>query len=194
MDHQYWIPTVSRGSQFMDVYSAMLADGIIFINAPIDQRLAGLVASSLLTIQSRTGEARPPKIYLNTKRGDIVSAMSVVDIVEHYKKKNISIQTVGLGELGAAASLILCAGTKGQRRAASHAQLSLHVGLDQFDLPNIKSTDMQTRQGERLKSTMIKLLANYSGNDEALFRVRVSSEDFMTAEQAKKEGMVDDII
>ena len=136
MEAQYWIPMVRRGSQYLDVYSSMLEDGIIFVNAPIDQRIAGLATSSLLHHAARGENTGCAKMYLNTKQGDIVSAMSIVDIIELYKRRNVEIQTLGFGEAGVAACLILASGTPRQRKVAAHCQLSLDLGLDHLDLPN----------------------------------------------------------
>lgn len=193
MDAQYWIPTVSQDGRFLDIYSAMLADGIIFVNAPINQRVAGLVASSLLHIDRLARASKQAKLYLNSKEGDLVAAMSIVDIMEHYKKK-VPLHTVGLGELGIAGSVILAAGSKGCRRAASHAKLSLYVGLSHFDFPNIQSAEMKSSQGEGIKQEMIAMLAHYSGQDPMFFRMRLNSEQYLTASEAIKFGLIDEAI
>lgn len=194
MEAQYWIPTVRRGSQYLDVYSSMLEDGIIFVNAPIDQRIAGLVTSSLLHHAAHGENTRSAKVYLNTKQGDIVSAMSIVDIIELYKKKKVEIQTLGLGEVGVAACLILAAGTPGQRKVARHCQLSLYLGLDSLDLPNLKGADMQLREAERIKAQFLDILERYTGTSVDRFRVRIGSEEYLNADDAQRLCLVDELI
>lgn len=194
MDAQFWTPTVNHHGQYLDVYSSMLADGIIFVNAPINQRIAGLVTSSLLHINSNTDTAKKPKIYLNTRKGDIVSALSIVDIIEFYKSKNIQIQTIGFGEVGIAAALILAAGTKGFRKLAKHAQVSLYLGLDSLDFEVIKSTQAQERQETKLRKKSNELFAQYTGQDISVFRNLTGAEKYLDAKEVKGIGLIDDFI
>jgi len=194
MEAQFWTPTVSHHGQYLDVYSSMIADGIIFVNAPIDQRIAGLVTSTLLHISSNTDSAQKPKIYLNTRKGNITSAMSIVDIIEFFKNKNIPIQTVAFGEIGVAAALILAAGTKGMRKIARHAQASLYLGLESLDIEVIKSTEAQGRQESQLRRLTNELLAKYSGQDINIFRNLTGAEQYLEADKAKNIGLVDDFV
>ena len=94
----------------------------------------------------------------------------------------------------APAALIIAAGAKGWRGLAPHSQVSLYVGLDQFDLPNIKSGEMRSKQGERVKSDFVRMFAAYTGQDPALFRVRMNSEEYLDAEQAKALGIADRLV
>jgi len=194
MESQYWTPTVRRDGQHLDVYSSMLEDGIIFVNAPIDQRIAGLIATSLLHLHAHGQRNTPAKVYINSKRGDIVSAMSVVDIIELYKRMQVDVETVGMGELGVAGCLIVAAGTRGHRKLAAHCQLSLYVGLDNFDLPNLKSPDAQQRQSNTIRTRFIEQLSVYSGQPLDYFRARGNSEEYLTADEAKELGLVDELI
>ena len=194
MEAQYWIPTVTRDGRHLDVYSAMLADGIIFVNAPVDQRIAGIITSCLLHIGSNSDGDTQPQIYLNTKRGDVVAALSVVDIVEFYKGKGVRVQTMGFGELGAAAALILAVGTEGLRWAAPHCHISLHFGAGSVDFGAISTDGAKSRQSDKTQATVIELLSKYSGQDLDLFRTYTNSESYLDASQAKQLGLVDAII
>jgi ATP-dependent Clp endopeptidase proteolytic subunit ClpP len=172
----------------------MLEDGIIFVNASIDQRIAGLIATSLLHLHAHGQRNAPAKVYINSKRGDIVSAMSVVDIIELYKRMQIKVETVGIGEVGAAGCLIVAAGTRNHRKVAAHCQLSLYLGLDNFDLPNIKSAEMQLKQSEKIKARFLEQLSVYTQQPLDFFRVRGNSEEYLSAEEAKRLGLVDELI
>lgn len=194
MDSDWWRPVVARDGHQLDIYSAMLADGIIFVNAPIDQRISGLIVSCLLQVDAHTDAAKRPKIYLNTKKGDIVSAMSVVDILERYKRKGLAIQTVGLGEIGVAAGLIVAAGSPGQRHLTANCQLSLYLGMDNLECTNLPSEEMKLRQGEKLKDQFIQLFAKYTKQDVELFRLHTNSEAFVDAETALQRGVCDALI
>jgi ATP-dependent Clp protease protease subunit len=194
MEAQYWIPTVQQGGQFLDVYSSMLTDGIIFINAPIDQRIAGLVTSCLLHISSNTGVVQHPKIYLNSKHGDIISSMSIVDIIEYYKKKDTRIQTMGFGEIGVAAGLILAAGTLGFRKVAAHSRLSLRLGIDNLEFGGIQSEQAKAREEGKMRQISLELFAKYSGQTIEVLRIYANKEGYLDATEAKDLKLVDEII
>ena len=194
MEAQFWTPTVNHHGQYLDVYSSMLIDGIIFINAPIDQRIAGLVTSSLLHINSNSETPQTPKLYLNTRGGNIVSAMSIVDTIEFFKGKNIQIQTLAFGEIGIATALILAAGSKGIRKIAKHAQLSLYLGLESLDIEVIKSTQARERQDTSLRTKTNELFAFYSGQDISLFRGLTAAEKYLDADESKSLCLVDEFI
>lgn len=195
MESQYlWVPTVIQNGQHLDIYSSMLADGTIFVNTPIDQRIAGLVASCLVHISSNSRISHPPKIYLNTKLGDITAAMSVVDMLEFYKSQDTKIQTMGIGEIGIAAALVLAAGTKGSRKIATHALLSLRLGLENLVFGGELSAQAKANQGETLRDKAIELFVRYCGKDKDEFRSLTNSERYLDADQTKDLGLVDEIV
>jgi ATP-dependent Clp endopeptidase proteolytic subunit ClpP len=194
MEGQFWIPSVNHNGHHLDVYSSMLADGIIFVNARIDQRIAGLITSCLLQISSNIDVVQKPQIYLNTKLGDLVAAMSVVDIIEFYKNRDITIQTMGFGEIGIAGGLILTSGSKGFRKMATHSQLSLYLGVDNLEFGGVQSAEAKSIQAEKMRRISIELLSKYSGQDKDEFRIRTNREDYLDGRESKRLGLIDDII
>lgn len=195
MDAQYWVPTVSHQGQYLDVYSSMLAQGIIFVNTRIDQRISGLIVSCLLEINADTSSVKHPKIYLNTKLGDVLSAMTAVDIIEVYKKRNIQIQTVAFGEIGLAGALILAAGSGGQRRVSPHCQLMLRFNTDSYDLSALQTEVAKSRQSETIRRTVLEQFVKFSGKDMELFRLYTNREEFTSAEDAiQKLGIADETL
>lgn len=195
MEAQYWIPTVAHNGQYLDIYSSMLAEGIIFVNTRIDQRISGLIVSCLLEINANSSTVKHPKIYLNTRLGDVLSAMTVVDIIEVYKKRNIQIQTVGFGEIGAASALILAAGSKGQRKVAPHCKLMLRFNADTYDLSALQSEQAKLAQFEKIKSAILEQLVKFSGKDIEVLRVYSNREEYFDAAQIiEKLGLADEMI
>lgn len=194
MEAQYWIPTVAQNGQYLDIYSSMLVEGIIIVNTRIDQRISGLIVSCLLEINSNSSIVKHPKIYLNTKLGDVLSAMTVVDIVEVYKKKNIQIQTVGFGEIGAASALILAAGSKGQRKIAPHCQLILRFSLDNYDSTALQSEQAKKVQFEKINRILLEQFVKFSGKDIELLRAYSNREEYLDAAQIIELGLADEMI
>jgi ATP-dependent Clp protease, protease subunit len=185
---------VQTGGQTLDVYSAMLVDGIIFVNTRIDQRVAGLVTSCMLQITARRDQAKSPKLYLNTNQGDMLAALTVVDIIEFYKKKNMQIQTVGFGEVGPAAGIILAAGTKGGRKIAAHSQVCLRMTPGNVAFGNLESDQAKATQTSKVMANVVDILAAYCRQDKNYFRLCVGSERYMGAEEAVEIGLADEII
>ncbi len=196
MEDKYWIPTVQHGGQNLDVYSAMLIDGIIFINAPIDQRIAGLVTSCLMQIYARTEQAQTPKIYLNTRQGDILAALTIVDIIEFYKRKESQIQTVAFGEVGAASAIVLAAGTRGLRKMAAHGQICLRISAENLQFGSVQGEQAKARQEGKTVATLIDLLVSYSNLKNETDRIRsyLTSEQYIDASSAKECGFIDEVI
>ena len=190
MESQYWIPTVTRLGQTMDIYSSMMARGIIFINAPIDQRIAGLINTSLLHIHE-TADIVQPRLYLNTKRGDVISAMSVVDVMRFLK---VPIETVGFGEIGVAAALILAAGTKGHRRAAAHCNLGLRIGIDNLAFEAVQSEQAKAAEQAKVLKKAMDLFAQFTKQNINTIRTLTNSESYIDAEEAKELGFIDEIV
>ncbi|MFX0132601.1 MAG: ATP-dependent Clp protease proteolytic subunit [Candidatus Hodarchaeota archaeon] len=182
--------------QYMDIYSSMLAKGIIFVNAKIDQRIAGLITTCLLYI-NETASIVQPKIYLNTNQGDVVSAMSVVDVMQYLKdntKHKVNIETFGFGEIGIAAALILTAGTKGFRNVASHSQLGLYLGIESLEFSTIQGTEAKAKQQEKMREKVVELFTQFSGLDAMLIMAHLNKQDYFDANEAQEKGYIDGII
>jgi ATP-dependent Clp protease, protease subunit len=194
MEDKYWIPLVQNAGQTMDVYSSMLAEGIIFVNTRIDQRVAGLITSCLLHITGRKDQAVNPKIYLNTQQGDVLAALTVVDIIEFYKRRDMQIQTVGFGEVGLATSIIMACGTHGLRKIAAHGQICLRVAPGNLEFGNVESEQAKARQRDKIVITVIDMLTSYSGQEKDYFRACLGAERYLSAEEAIEIGLVDEII
>lgn len=195
MDAQYWIPTVMRNGQYLDIYSSMLARGIIFVNAAIDQRVAGLINTCLLHI-NETADIVQPKIYLNTQKGDVLSAMAVVDVMQFLQKNErnpIAIETFGFGEIGVAAALILAAGTKGRRRAATHCQMSIRIGSANVGFEAIQATEAKSKEDAKLRQKALELVQRFSGLDLETARFYINNfEGYLEAEKAIELGLIDE--
>jgi ATP-dependent Clp protease, protease subunit len=194
MEAQYWIPTVSHNGQYLDVYSAMLADGIIFVNTRVDQRVAGLITSCLLHVQAKPDTGQQPKIYLNTKQGDLISAMTVVDIMEFYNGKGVHVQTAAFGEIGVASALILAAGAKGSRKVAAHSLLCLRLGTESLEFGAISSNQAKGTQEAKLRETAVRLLAKYSGQDPDDLLHYINREAYLESAEVIRLGLADGTI
>ena len=178
----------------MDVYSSMLADGIVFINARIDQRIAGLVISSFLHIDRQRNEDRRFRIYLNTKYGDIPSACTIVDIIEFYKKRDMRVETLGFGEIGPASALILASGSEGERKVAAHSQIGIRLNLDSFEFSGLQNDQAKAREEARIRDLYLDLLGRFCNENVETLRVYVNQESYMNAHEVMQFGLADAIL
>jgi len=192
MESQHWIPTVTSNGRHLDIYSSMVSDGIVFVNAGINQRVAGLVVSALIHI-CKDSKQQEAKLYINAGGGDITSALSVVDMMEFFKSRAFTIHTMGLGEVGVGSALILAAGTKGCRKLAHNSQVSLYLGGNALEVNNALSSQAKVTQAERLRGLCIDMLARFSTEDVEGFRIRTNTETFLSAPEAQSLGLIDEL-
>lgn len=191
---QHWIPHfVDEKGRCLDVYSSLLTDDIIFINSPINQRVAGLINTCLLYITSKLGRNHP-QLYINTRGGDLIAALSTLDVIEYYKRQNLVVETVGFGEIGIAPLILLMAGTEEKRILANNAQISLYMGLESLELVNMQGAQAKSKQSELLKAKVQQIISQYSKFNIEELRFRTENEAFISAEEALKFGLVDKIL
>lgn len=182
------VEKTSLGERAYDIYSRLLKERIVFLGGPIEDYTANLVIAQLLFL-----EAEDPKkdiqLYINSPGGSVSAGLAILDTM-NYVKPDIS--TVCVGIAASAAAVILSAGKKGKRFALPNSEVMIHQpwGGAQGQATDIEITArhiIQTR--ERLN----KILAKNTGQDLKKIEADVERDYFMTAEEAKKYGIVDEI-
>jgi ATP-dependent Clp protease, protease subunit len=186
------IPMVVEKSQFgeraYDIYSRLLKERIIFLGGPIDDDTANLVIAQLLFL-----EAEDPKkdisLYINSPGGSVTATLAMVDTMNHVKP-NISTVCVGMAASGAA--IILSAGEKGKRYALPNAEIMIHQphGGAEGQATDIEIT---AKQILKLRERLNKILAKNTGQELDKIEKDVERDFFMTAEEAKKYGLIDQV-
>ncbi|MEK7610654.1 MAG: ATP-dependent Clp protease proteolytic subunit [Patescibacteria group bacterium] len=187
------IPTVIEKSPFgeraYDIYSRLLRDRIIFLGGPIDDNVANIVIAQLLFLESE-GPKKDITLYINSPGGQVTSTMAILDTME-YVKSDISTVCVGLAASGAA--IILSGGQKGKRFALPNAEIMIHqpLGGTEGQASDIAIT---AKQILKIKDKLNRLLAKNTGNNLTQVEKDSDRDYYMSAEEAKKYGIVDDII
>ncbi|MBU6323510.1 MAG: ATP-dependent Clp endopeptidase proteolytic subunit ClpP [Patescibacteria group bacterium] len=188
----YLVPMVVEKSQFgeraYDIYSRLLRERIVFLGGPIDDDVANLIIAQLLFL-----EAEDPKkdisLYVNSPGGSVTAGLAILDTMNHVKP---NVSTVCVGIAASAAAVILAAGEKGKRYALPNAEVMIHQpwGGAQGQATDIEITAkhiIATR--ERLN----KILAKATGQPLAKIEKDVDRDFFMSADEAKKYGLVDQV-
>ncbi len=182
------IEQTSRGERSFDIYSRLLKERIIFLGDNIDDRLANLVMAQLLFL-----EAEDPKkdinLYINSPGGLITSTMAIYDTIQFIKSP---VSTICMGQAASGAALILAAGEKGKRFALPHSRILLHQPSGGAT-GSASDVDIHAKEILRMREMMNKLLAKHIGQSVERISEDTDRDFIMTAEHAKKYGIIDEI-
>ncbi|HVY73039.1 MAG TPA: ATP-dependent Clp endopeptidase proteolytic subunit ClpP [Candidatus Paceibacterota bacterium] len=177
------------GERAFDIYSRLLKDRIIFLSGPIEDHTANLVIAQLLFLASEDPK-KDIQLYINSPGGSVTAGLAMLDTMNHIKP---DVATVCVGMAASAAAIILAAGTKGKRYALPNAEVMIHQpwGGAQGQATDIEITAkhiIATR--ERLN----KILAKATGQTLTKIEKDVERDYFMSSDEAKKYGLIDDIL
>jgi ATP-dependent Clp protease, protease subunit len=186
------IPMVIEKSQFgeraYDIYSRLLKERIVFLGGPIDDDTANLVIAQLLFL-----EAEDPKkdihFYINSPGGHVHSGLAIIDAINHVKP---DVSTVCVGMAASMASIILASGAKGKRFALPNADVMIHQphGGAEGQAADI---EISAKRILSLRDRLNKMLAKQTGQPLDKVATDVDRDFFMTAEEAKKYGIIDQV-
>ena len=173
-----------------DIFSRMMADRIIFIGSEIDEYSASIVLSQLLYLNSQDSEA-DISMYINSPGGSVYDGLAIYDTMQYISP---DIQTICTGMAASMASIILCAGTKGKRYALPHSRVLIHQPMSGI-APGTQASDIEIECKEilKLKDELYKIISDHSGQTIEKIAKDADRDFWMTAQEAKEYGMIDDI-
>ena len=189
----YLIPTVieknDMGERAYDIYSRLLKDRIIFLSGPIDDGVANTVVAQMLFLEMEDPD-RDIMLYINSPGGSVSAGMAIYDTMRYLK---CEVSTLCIGMAASMGAFLLAAGAKGKRKALPHAEIMIHQPLGGAQG---QATDIQIHAEQilRIKKTMNELLAQNTGKTLKTIEKDTERDHFMTAEQAKDYGLIDEII
>ena len=187
------IPTVIEKSPFgeraYDIYSRLLRERIIFLGGPIDDYMANIVIAQLLFLEHED-PTKEIKLYINSPGGSVTAAMAMYDTMNHIKP---DVSTVCVGIAASAAAVILASGAKGKRFCLPNSEVMIHqvMGGTEGQASDIA---IAAKHILRTKENLNKILAKNTGKTPAQIEKDSDRDYYMTAEEAKKYGLVDEII
>ena len=193
MDHMALVPYVveqtSRGERSYDIFSRLLNDRIIILNDEVNSASAGVIVAQLLYLEGQDPE-KDISLYINSPGGVITDGMAIYDTMQYIK---CDVSTICIGMAASMGSFLLAAGTKGKRLALPNAEIMIHQPLGGAQG---QATDIQIHAEQilRIKKTMNELLAQNTGKTLKTIEKDTERDHFMTAEQAKDYGLIDEII
>jgi len=185
----YIIERSSRGERTYDIFSRLLMDRIVFLGAPINDDVANIIIAQLLFLDADNPD-RDVYLYLNSPGGIVSAGMAIYDTIQFMKAP---VNTICMGMAASMGSFLLSAGTKGKRAALPHARIMMHQpsGGAQGTAADI---EIQAREILYLRSKLNDLYAIHTGQTVEQIEKDMDRDRFMSAEEAKEYGLIDNVI
>ena len=183
------IEQTSRGERAYDIYSRLLKDRIIFLGTAIDDIVANTVIAQLLFLEADDPD-RDIYLYINSPGGVVTAGLAIYDTMNYIKSP---VSTICIGQAASMAALLLASGTKGKRFSLPHSRVMIHQPMGGFQG---QATDIEIHAREilNLKDTLNKVLAKHTGQPIEKIQTDTDRDFFMSGEDAKNYGIVDDVI
>jgi ATP-dependent Clp protease protease subunit len=185
----YVVEQTSRGDRTYDIYSRLLKERIIFVTGGIDDLVASLVTAQLLFLEAENPK-KEIQLYINSPGGIVTSGMAIYDTMQYIRSP---VTTLCVGQASSAASLLLCAGEKGNRFALPNSRIMLHQPSGGY---SGQATDMARYAEEivKIKRRLNEIYARHTGQSHDVIEKTLDRDKFMTAAEAKAFGIVDEVI
>jgi len=187
------IPTVIEKSQFgeraYDIYSRLLNERIIFLGGPIDDHVANLVIAQLLYLD-HTDSKKDIHLYINSPGGSVTAGLAIVDTMNFVKA---DVSTICVGIAASMGALLLSAGAKGKRFSLPNSEVMIHQVMGGAE-GQASDIAINAKHILRTKDTLNKILAKNTGQTVTQVEKDSDRDYYMTAEEAKKYGIIDEIV
>jgi ATP-dependent Clp protease protease subunit len=179
----------SHGERAYDIYSRLLKERIIFIGSAIDDTVANLIIAQLLFLQSEDA-TKDINVYINSPGGSVTAGLAIYDTMQFVKP---DVCTYCLGQAASMGSLLLAAGAKGKRFSLPYSRIMIHQpwGGAQGTASDIS---IQAKEILRMKEELSRILAKHTGNPYEKIVADSDRDYFMSAQEAKEYGLVDEVI
>ncbi len=183
------IEQTGRGERSYDIYSRLLKERIIFLGSDIDDTTADLVMAQLIFLEYEDPE-KDITIYINSPGGIVSSGLAIYDTIQYIKP---DVSTICIGQAASMGAILLAAGTKGKRFALPHARVMLHQPIGGA---GGQAADIAIHAKEiiRVKNSLNQIIQKHSGQDIEVIARDTDRNFFMSAEEAKAYGIIDDIL
>ena len=179
----------SRGERAYDIYSRLLKERIVFLVGPINDNVASLVTAQLLFLESENPK-KEISLYINSPGGLVTAGLGIYDTMQYIKP---DVSTLCIGQAASMGSFLLAAGEKGKRFSLPNSRIMVHQPSAGFQG---QATDIQIHAKEilSLKERLNKIYSKHTGKSVNEISDALERDNFMTAEEAKKFGLIDSVV
>ena len=188
-----YIPMVveqtSQGERSFDIYSRLLKERVIFLTGEVEDHMADLIAAQLLFLDSED-PSKDIYLYINSPGGSVTAGMAIYDTMQFIKP---DVSTLCLGMAASMGAFLLAGGAKGKRFALPNSNIMIHQPLGGFQ-GQASDILIHAREIERTKATMNRILSENTGKPLEEIVKDTDRDNFMTADEAKSYGLIDDVI
>lgn len=183
------IEQTNRGERAYDIYSRLLKDRIIFLGAPLDDVFANLVIAQLLFLEAEDPE-KDINLYISSPGGSVMAGLGIYDTMQYVRP---AITTICIGQAASMGALLLAAGTKGKRFALPNARVLIHQPMGGFQ-GQATEIDIHAREILKIRGRLNEILAKHTGQPLDKIAQDTERDYFMSGEEAKKYGLIDEVI
>jgi ATP-dependent Clp protease protease subunit len=183
------IEQTGRGERHYDIYSRLLVDRIVFLGTPVDDTVANLIIAQLLFLQM----SEPKKdihLYINSPGGSVTSGLAIYDTMQFL---TCDVNTYCIGQAASMGAVLLCGGTKGKRYALPNSNVMIHQVLGGAE-GAASDVEIRVRYMLRLKKRLNGIISHHTGRSEEQVEKDTDRDYFMTPEEAKAYGLVDEVV
>jgi ATP-dependent Clp protease protease subunit len=173
----------------MDVFSRLMMDRIIFLGVPIDDYVANIIQAQLLFLES-VDSKKDIQIYLNTPGGSVYAGLGIYDTMQYI---NPDVATICTGMAASMGAVLLCAGQKGKRTALKHSRVLIHQPMGGAE-GQASDIEITAREIQKLKKELYEIIAHHSGQTYEKIWADSDRDYWMTAEESRDYGMIDEIL
>ncbi|WP_373088933.1 ATP-dependent Clp endopeptidase proteolytic subunit ClpP [Sneathiella sp.] len=183
------VEQTARGERSYDIFSRLLKERIIFVTGQVQDNMAGLITAQLLFLEAENPK-KPIFMYINSPGGVVTAGLAIYDTMQYIKP---DIATVCIGQAASMGSFLLAAGAKGKRYSLPNARIMIHQpsGGAQGQATDI---EIQAREILKVRARLNKLYVEHTGQPLDVIERSMERDNFMTAEEALKFGLVDEVV
>ena len=182
------VDRTDSGERSFDIYSRLLEDRVIFLSGQITNELADLVVAQLIYLESKD-PTKDISLYINSPGGEVTAGMAIYDTMNYIR---CDVSTICIGMAASMGAFLLSSGTKGKRFALPNSEIMIHqvLGGSQGQASDV---EIQTKQLLKIKQKLNKLLAENVGKNVKDVEKDTDRDNYLTAEEAKNYGIVDQV-
>lgn len=183
------VETSGRGERAYDIYSRLLKERVIFLVGQVEDYMANLIVAQLLFLESENPD-KEISLYINSPGGSVTAGMAIYDTMQFIKP---NVNTVCIGQAASMGALLLTAGATGSRFALPHARIMIHQPLGGYQ-GQATDIDIHAKEILRIKEELNGIMSKHSGQKLKTVEKDTERDNFMSAEEAKEYGLIDDVI
>ena len=178
-----------RGERAYDIYSRLLKERVIFLVGPVDDHTANVIVAQLLFLESENPE-KDINLYINSPGGSVSAGLAIYDTMQFIKP---DVSTMCVGQAASMGALLLTAGAKGKRYCLPHSRVMIHQPLGGYQ-GQATDIEIHTREILKVRSQLNEILALHSGQSVETIAEDTERDNFMSPEEAKEYGLIDEMI